>query len=347
MVVHASPDLPPIRLCFGTAMPGAKATVAQFPALPQTPAKAFDGTARAPGIYAGTAQAMPTFPVDMSAIDIASYLLFADDQLLAGQNASNPNEALCTDLLGPDGTGSAPAVMKPGVDFLAMPAIPAGTFKDTSAYLIAITGCLPQSGSGAHDAAANAALCGADYDAVKGNVALSIVELDSTPLSAAEGFGTQVADRSQPLGGAHAPPDVAANGVRPMVAYAAGGGAFLTTDPVKFGATQLDPSPAAALFPIPNTSISGATFNLVPANAGGGFDLDAGAPVLAQTLASVATISPPGVAPLTAGETTTFVILGDPAAAPVMLNGALNPAFDGHGLHAIAFVNSFPAAALQ
>ena len=64
-----------------------------------------------------------------------------------------------------------------------------------------------------------------------------------------------------------------------------------------------------------------------------------------QWSASVA--STPGGANFAYGQTYTFILEGDPLAQQGLLSdGGLNPAYDGRGIHIVAFPNNFSPAQL-
>jgi len=197
VIVHASPGLGPFRMCFGT---GAAGTVAPLNALPDTlssPSLPF------PGVYPNTGGPLPKFPIDPSKLVITPYIVFAEK--VAGQTpTTDGGEKTCIDLLGATGAGG---ILQPNVDFLKLPAIPAGTFTPGHTYLLSVVGCLP----GAADPSASVAKCGGDWVTATGNIGVGIGTLDNT--TPASGMGVQFAHRSSAIQGLLGNPSPAANGL--------------------------------------------------------------------------------------------------------------------------------------
>jgi hypothetical protein len=234
-------------------------------------------------------------------------------------------------------------------------------------------GAITDAGGSPEDAAAppSSSACGAGYDGGV-NVTMGIASLDTRSLGDAGTLGVQFAHRAGALelpelpgdASVHAP---ATNGVSPaffhVVAASSGvvyapklfvlddGGAFEEM----FSASGIEPSRAfAADVNLDDPSLA---FGVVVA------PIDASAPrytaypagdVIALPLPSIASLSslsaPPDASPggFVAGDSYTFLLVGDPAEPPAFLanlDGGILPvanrAYDGRGLHLVAFPNVF------
>ena len=275
-------------------------------------------------------------------------------------------EETCDRLIGSHGAGATdlpvPGRLRPGADYFQVAAIPAGTLGDGSTYLLSLTGCLPGAEPGA-----GAVACGAGYDGGS-SAQIGIAQLDTTTPAPAAGIGAQFAHRSSALQVAsafdgsvevHGP---ASRGVIPVLLVPssdAGPGSVVTLEgtgaPVLFSATALAPA----------TSGSYAVDPLQPGVSFGAILLpaDGGAPVfkpypdgdlLAMPLTVIEALSrwdrtsTGAPAAFTAGQSYTFVLVGDPAQPSLAIanpdGGAgevLDPSYDGRGLHFVAFPNWF------
>ncbi len=166
VAVHASPDLPAVRFCFGLGVQndGSQAVIAPIPALPQTP------------LAPGAGAVLPDLGDFSNAV--TPYAVMA---------SKITGNATCDQLIGPLGAGS---------DYFALPTIKNGTFASGTTHLVALTGCLSQSA----DALADLTTCGPTWDASKGNLALDVLALDHV-VANSQRFGAQIAHVASPAAG--------------------------------------------------------------------------------------------------------------------------------------------------
>jgi hypothetical protein len=265
-----------------------------------------------------------------------------------------------------------------GTDYFQLADIPNGTFAHGTTELVAALGCLPaaQDTTTFQDAAipTSAARCGPTYDATNGNISASVFTLDTTTAQTASTFGAQTLHASSALDGiigAVSPGGVvvensflvnlgADGGPAPVGAiatgqvYGAGGSlrpdaaapqlgtviapAALTLNGTAYGVQTYDPAPAPPVDAGPDAFVDGGTTGAVNEFAIPLFV------VSALTVGQAAATSDAGWLP---GENYTFVLLGDPENEPLFSGGALNPAYNGFGVHVIAFPNHIVAPKFQ
>jgi hypothetical protein len=292
-------------------------------------------------------------------------------------------EESCEQLIGTHGLGPnevAPSVkgrLTPGTDYFPLPTIPAGTLNDTKTYLLTVNGCLPGATAGAGLGVPETVTCGAGYDG--GNTAnIGIVQLDTTTVIDG-GMGVQFAHRSTAVentpisvqaGGTTVPiHDPASAGVWPaffqVVPDAGDDGSAgvvptnLAATPITYSGTGLTATQTVSV----NISTLGAQY---PAFGVFVQPLDGSAPnadqwpgtpgapgdVIALPLSAIQQLSSWNAttkgAPttFTNGTSWVFIFEGDPVAAqlPNPDGGAgINPAWDGRGVHIVAFPNTFTA----
>ncbi len=409
IVVHAAPGLGPVRLCFAITS-GGTSTVANTAALPDNTTSAppylappsflaDGGTAvvaqGTPGIYPGTIGAFPDI-TSLQKTAITPYLI--DATLVAGQRSDGGTgdggvELTCQQLVGLHGLGTAADNATLTADqFTTLPTIPSQTFLDNHTYLLSLTGCVGSFAVSATATAGNitaANICGADWVAGTGNVAVGIAPIDSTSTPADGGWGVQFAHRSTMLEGTNLPVQVgpstfithgaASTGLAPgfvttTLVDAGDDAAAVPTEaflplgaPVKTGGTQITAyssvsvDPTSSDFAVVTTPGSlpdgGTVFLPWPVSVPPGGDAPIAADLIAVPLnviqllsgwAGSTATSPTTYAP---GTGFTFVILGsavdvaqlttsnpDGGTTPVQ-----NPAYDGRGLHVVAFPNVFTA----
>lgn len=182
VVVHASPDLPAVRVCFalGTKPDGSDAAIAPVPPLPDRAV----GAQPYPGLFPGTGGVLPDLGTDLSSVVVVPYLMVAE-KIKAVARGDGGAIATCDALL------SADAGLVAGGDYFKLPPLAAGTFAPGATVLVAATGCLPT----VFDPSASAAACGGDYSPLLGNVALATFALDRAVADNAK-LGAQVAHLS-------------------------------------------------------------------------------------------------------------------------------------------------------
>jgi hypothetical protein len=364
IVVHASPDLPPVRFCFATQASG----VAPYHALPDTTSSPLQPF---PGLFPGTGGALPDVGVSLAQSQITGYLILA--QNIAGQtHAGAPDggaEATCVDLIGADGSGG---LIHPGTDYFPLAPIPAGTFLDGTTELIAVAGCLPS----AVDPNAGTARCGTSYNGTTGNLATQVYKLDTTTAQTSTSFGTQVIHAASAWDGVFTA--VAGGPVFQAFDYASvtgvddAGQPIITPGPSPIlplnypqaatGTMNPTPNPAQASDPLVFTNQANTTDLVTVTTFTATSDPDAGfdgGPAPFNTFAlpvfAVGDLSvgpgPDGGLPQAAdggnyfqtGENYTWVLLGDPTAC--QLDGtncgdAGAGGYIGFGLHIVAFPNN-------
>ena len=166
--VHASPDLPAVRIClaFGTQNDASDAKLAPMAPLPKS--------ALAPG--AGTI--LPDLG-DLYNQAVTPYVIIA----------SKITSSLATcDQLVPTLTANS--------DYFVVSTLKYNTLASGTTSLVAVTGCLPST----MDGLADTTTCGADYNAAKGNFAAQVFKLDRV-IGNTQRFGAQLAHLSSPASG--------------------------------------------------------------------------------------------------------------------------------------------------
>lgn len=193
-VVHASPDAPPLRFCLGFGAPsdGGVARVAgALRALPDAPAPGFPRA----GVYPGYAARFDDHGLDLSTLTIEVFALDATAAPVASSTSGGVDgggETPCEALIGSDGLGAtsdAGGVLRPGVDYWSVGVLPQGMLAHGSTWLLALTGCVPGEANAA-------ALCPAGYDANAGNLSLVAMQLDTITTPSTNGIDVQFAQAS-------------------------------------------------------------------------------------------------------------------------------------------------------
>jgi hypothetical protein len=212
LVVHASPDVGAIRICFaiGLQNDGSDGVIAPIQPIPSS------------AINAGEGAALPDLGVDLSQKALTPYVF------LAG--------LLGTGLQTCDVLASTLTV---NTDFYVLPTIKNGTLVPSSTIMLALTGCLRNS----LDSNADATTCGAAYDGTMGNLAFESFTLDQV-IANTQRFGAQVVHVASPASGVwsllYGAPSVSAS-ILPLD----GGAGVVVTDMVNVG--QVAPTTAASL----------------------------------------------------------------------------------------------------
>lgn len=324
ILVHASPDVPAVRVCFGigTKSDGSDAILSPLPPLPDVKSSPNQPY---PGIFPGFGGQMPDLKVDLSPVVVTPYAVFASavkdvERVDGGTTADGGALASCAKLIG----GDAGALVE-GTDYLKLPTIPQGTLAKGTTLLLAMTGCLPI----ATDPNATAAKCGTDYNGGTGNVAAKLFVLDRKLGDQAK-IGVRVVHASQPLDGVNAA--AGSVGLVANLATVFDGGSGTQTivaagDGFKFG-EQKPTSSVGVTFP---TSAADGTFNVFGALPDGGTLAPSGFAL--PTIHSLTTGAATGAdGYYVKGQNTVFVVVGDPALGLVTDAG-----INGYALHVLAF----------
>jgi hypothetical protein len=345
ILVHGSPDVPAIRVCFGTgkAADGSDTTVQPLAALPDDVKKGQPY----PGLFPGTGGAFPDL-TDLEDVAITAFVVLADK--ITAETDTNPAEATCNQLVGTTAKPCTGAKCLAAGQFIPLPTIPAKTFLHGNTYLLSAVGCLPGEARGV-------AMCGAGYNATTGNVHVQIDQLD-TVFTPDGGAGAQFAHRSSAyegaIGAGVVPGFFAQVPIAPVDAGPLDAGLDADLDAaVDADAAPIDAGPTTKTvfipfagqtkFADPATTAANATiqdfekskFGLIVPNPDGGsptpvFALDLGLVQLLSTGNTTPTYGGDAGAMFKAGETFTFVLLGDPVQAD---------AGPTRGQHVIAFPN--------
>ena len=350
VLVHASPDLGPMRFCLATGqLPDGSdsQTVPVFPPLPNQ----LDGNPlhTVAGLYPGSGSALQDLG-DFAGVAITVYAIdatkIAGDVADAGAGIDGGPDAAteqltCVALIGPKlGT---PGSLTAGKDYYPLGTFAKGTFPRSTTELITLTGCL----GNATDRDAGAARCGANWDFTSGNIQSNLYALDTTSAPAANSFGAQVIHAASAVDGFESA-EAGNAPVSQFIGLATGGGALPVGVPIAGPINFRGFAPDAAAVQEPGsalastTSVDDTTFS---GTGDGGpihrFTLSLPTIALLSTGTGTALDGGPYFAP---GESYTFVLMGDPTADPVQLPGALpdsgiNPAYNGYGVHFLAFPN--------
>lgn len=329
IVVHASPDVPAVRVCFGigTKADGSDAILSPLPPLPDV--RSSSGQPY-PGVFPGFGAQMPDVKVDLSPVAVTPFVVFAsavkDVERIDGGTADGGALAGCSKLIGGDA-----ASLVAGVDYLKLPTIPQGTLAKGTTLLLAMTGCLPI----ATDPNATAAKCGSDYNGGTGNVAAKLFVLDRKLGDPAK-LGTRVIHASQPLDGVNTA--AGSIGLVASLTTVFDGGSGSQTivaagDGFKFG----EQKPTASLgvtFPV---AAADGTFSIAGALADGGTVSAASFPL--TNVHALSTGASTGAdAYFGKGHNVAFVVVGDPSQSLVTDAGT-----NGTALHVLAFPTDPPA----
>lgn len=327
IMVHGSPDIPAVRICFSVGL-AADLSDQQMSPLPPLPNQ-ISGPLPYPGLFPGTGGVIPRTGTDISSVYIVPYIVSAAKLAALGfvPDAGAPKD--CRDALVGDAGG-----LVEGTDYWKLPAIPAGTFTTDSTFLLAATGCLPNT------TVAPSAKCGSDYMANTGNFRIRAFKLDrATP--AAGMVSAQFAHASSPIQA------VLMQGVRPAFFHADGGVTPITGQgggdggggggTVNFG--ELKPQTAAPAAVNPATDGFGVLYT----------GADGGTETMALPLSAIQNLTTGSATPsmFVNGQSYTFVALGDPQEPQFidMTGDASTPdggRFNGRSAHFLAFPNDPP-----
>jgi hypothetical protein len=275
------------------------AGILAVPAYPDDPSHPMPET-NYPGVPVGGAALLP--PIQLNADSVTVYVVPAYYLQSQGYVAGG-NEQTCDVLIS--------KLNLEDVEYFTLPPVTFPSLGGT--VVLAIQGC----GAGTGMAAGSVAQCGASFSPGVGNLSALVGALAAEDAGA---WTLQLADLS---------PSFDPEGGTAALAY---------VDPTIDASISLA-APASSLsattvtIPLSDAGVTAAYFVIGPSSA---------AP-LAESLASIQYFQSPASNPFTYfnAPTTYFVaIVGDAtdAAAPASLpDGAANPAFDGHGLHVIAY----------
>lgn len=260
IVLHASPEAPAFRLCYGLKV-GIQEIVPNTLAAPDTTANA---ALPYPGIFPGTGGTSAS-PIDLEPQTLVPYVVDAEkikNDVATTADAGAGTARGCDELLGRKDGGVA---LVEGTDYFKLPEIPKGTFAKGTTVVLALTGC-PKGIT----EATRQAKCGSDYTEATGNLKITHPYLDRK--APATGMGAQAVHVSQPVEAMLG--TLSPNGVVPYFQQPDAGPVPLT-GPIKFG--QVGPAAPG--------SITGATQQTV---FGIGLPLaDGGVQKLAPTPAEV------------------------------------------------------------
>jgi hypothetical protein len=280
---------------------GAGGAILPFPAYPDDPSHPMPET-NYPGVPVGGAVLLP--PLELPGGALTVYVVPA--YYMQSQGYVSGSEPTCDRLIPED-------VIPQAVEYFTLPAVTLPTFG--GAVVLAIEGC----GVGTGLATGSIAQCGASFSAGTGNLTA--------------------------LAGTLASPDDAGPWTMQLAqlspSFAQGGGTTLTyVDPTVDASVALT-APASSVGAPVTVALSEAgvtaAYFAVGASSGGAFT---------ESLASIQYFQSPASDPFTyfgANGAYFVAVVGDAtdAAAPVSLpDGAANPAFDGHGVHVIAYPES-------
>jgi hypothetical protein len=276
------------------------AGVLPVPAYPDDPSHPMPET-NYPGVPVGGAALLPAIQIGGGPLTLTAYVIPA--YYLQSQGYVAGAEPTCDRLIADD-------LIPQAVEYFTLPPVTIASAGGT--FALAIEGC----GVGTGLAAGSTAQCGASYSSVTGNLTAFPAAL--TPSTDAGGWAMQLTQLSpsfdQGAGATVTYVDPTSDASVALTAYAANLGAPVTVALSEAGVTA-------------------AYFVLSPVS---------GAPVT-ESLATMQYFQAPSSDPFTyfsAPSTYLVAVVGDAtdAAAPVSLpDGAANPAFDGHGLHVIAY----------
>lgn len=175
-LLHAAANLDGIKLCLGT---GTDETAPLLPIISPAPADKPDGIpAAGGGVFDPIAAGVPASSVAaLASTDLTVWAIQSKD-LTDAEKAGKCSEALDT--------------FKTKGFYIG--AIPKGTLKDDSSFLVAITGCSKDADPA--NAALNGRICGVGWDAAKGNLALAVIELDAKTAVDSKKLGAQFLNMS-------------------------------------------------------------------------------------------------------------------------------------------------------
>jgi len=172
-LVHAAPDVPPVRFCFGLSPAGALGGTEAKPVAPS-------------GLPFGAGGALAIAPSNAAIISSVDIYIWAVPA--SSINAANAASFADAGDAGQDYGACSAAVNLPGSMLFAM--IPKGTVQYDHSYIVAMDGCQNPGIDG------GAAICGVvttEYPSgtALGNLRLEIVEVDNTTVVPANAIGAQ------------------------------------------------------------------------------------------------------------------------------------------------------------
>jgi hypothetical protein len=285
IVVHASPDLPAVRVCFATGLQndGSDAQMAPIAPLPKT------------GIAPGGGAILPDLGVDLSQKAITPYVMIASK--IAGN-------ATCDQLA---------TTLTANTDYFALPTIKNGTFAAGTTVLVAATGCLPTS----MDGLADITTCGADYNATKGNLAIQDFKLDRV-IGNTQRFGAQLAHVASPASGVWTA-QYGATDVSASLSPFDGGATEIIVDHTKLFTLAPGAAASLAMPTVDQTSLVVAAVN--PDGGAPPKSMSIPLPLVYEATTGQATGENAYFAP---GVNYTFVFVGDPRQQATMDGGVFN-----------------------
>jgi hypothetical protein len=301
IVVHASPDVAAVRVCFaiGIQNDGSDGVMAPIAPLPKNP------------LAPGAGAVLPDLGLDLSPHAVTPYVVLA--------SKITSSSATCDTLAGNGGS------LVSGLDYFKLETIPTGTFSTDTTLLITAMGCLPS----VLDPLADKATCGSTYDTAAGNLTRRIDKLDRV-VGNTQRFGAQLAHVSSPASGVWGALYGATNVSAALHAFDGGGADEIIVDQTSF--PSLAPSSAASLA-MPNVDQTALVVAAVNADGGAAPTwLSVPLPLIHEVTTGQATGENTY---FVAGANYTFVFLGDPR-VPTTLDGGV---FNGYALHALAFPN--------
>jgi hypothetical protein len=330
ILVHASPDAPPLRICFAI-----NGSVAPLAPLPKTVV----------GLPPGTGGGVPDLE-DLSGYAVTGYAI--PSPTLAAMSDGGVNTTSCPLLIGTDGSGTGSGgLLTLGRDYFNIGTFPAGTFAHSTTQLIAATGCLPgeDGGSGIPPQLR----CGSNYDPDGGNLNALVFSVDRSV--AAGMFGAQILHVAQALDGLESAE--VTQPVTQVVAFATpsgdGGAPTAILPPISalpppfggtgivFGQLQEPTATKYASTVAADTNIIGFQAYLQTADGGQIPGTGGGLPLSAVVELSTGAADTPSCPYFQGGENYTFVLLGDPSSGPfVAADGGINL----YGVHVLAFPNN-------
>jgi hypothetical protein len=308
VAVHASADLPDVRLCFQVN--------GQYSSDPRLDHPLPDDTnppmpkSNYPGLQAGGAFRVP----DLGALAGKSVTVTVIDanRISSGQWAT----AKCEELVCNSGGYCLSATKG---DYFTMPELPSTTLAANQTYLLVLDGCAGTGGTQAQ--------CGSDYAGTNNLKALAIETADGFTDVGGSAFPVQVAQLSHALDGLQVSAKADATQLALQLAFG-----------------QVAPAlPASVAFPPTVDGWGQKTFDVQVT----GGEAGATGP-LVDSYASVQYATDPTQLPdqyFTTRANFVLAIVGDPSSAaqqPTLADGGANSAYDGHGLHLIVFPTNTP-----
>jgi hypothetical protein len=325
ILVHASPELGPIRVCFAV-----NGTPTPLPALPHelSPAQQM-AMLPFPGIYPGTGGAFPSTGTDVTPLKITPYVMNASS-IKTHIKGEMPSEKVCSDMLDPD----AGLNLTEGTDYWKLADIPANTFQHGKTYILILEGCTKNAG-------ALAQRCGATWNANTGNLEAKIFQVDNVATMGKT--GAQYIQASAIVDGPFAPKGVI--GSMATQGGAPDGGLLLeiiNTTPATYSNVQ--PAMKATALTPPDVAKSAVVSTFVQGDGGLGPSFALPVSIIEQLTTGY---PPDGGTMYVAGQNFTFVLVGDPTRNPDGTNFVPNPdggfpqvsVNRGYAMHLLGFPN--------